>query len=148
MVMFFMSCIPSVNFGVASSCRATGERAGVGSPQRPQRSVPASEAPAWRQTRRPSGGQGRALRASSSTRELIHGIRSKTSPAFREPTRKTSASNPALAAAIRLHVAKALAPFGRHPEIELLDVLVLRQRFRRAVHHDATAFQDVAVVGV
>ena len=30
-----------------SSCRATGAQAGVGSPQRPRRSVPASQAPAW-----------------------------------------------------------------------------------------------------
>ena len=49
MVMFFMSYIPSMNSrgaGAASSRLATGDRACVGSHQRPLQSVPASPAPA------------------------------------------------------------------------------------------------------
>src|SRR3546814_8138598 len=55
---------------------------------------------------------------------------------------------PALAAPVELVVAKALALAAGNAQIELLDVFVEPQVGRRAVHHDAAVFQDVAVVGI
>src|SRR5450755_2029957 len=56
-------------------------------------------------------------------------------------------SEPALAAAVVLHVAKAFPPTARQPEVELLDVLVSRQLGRCAVHHHAAILENVSVVG-
>src|SRR5215467_15255139 len=61
---------------------------------------------------------------------------------------RTHSRQPTLAALIVLHVAERLPLAFRDAEIELLDVLVLRQRFRLAVHDDAAVFQDVTVTGV
>jgi len=47
-----------------------------------------------------------------------------------------------------LDVAEALAARRRQAEVELLDVLVRREALRVAVHHDAPALEDVAVVRV
>src|SRR5580765_1572030 len=61
-----------------------------------------------------------------------------------------SSGEPALAALVALHVAVTLAlARGRAgAEVELAHVLVLAQRCGGAVHDDAAAFQDVAVIGV
>src|SRR5262249_13538649 len=66
----------------------------------------------------------------------------------RSPGSGPCSREPTLAALIVLHVAKRLPLALRDAEIELLDVLVLCQRFRLAVHDDAAVFQDVAVTGV
>src|SRR6202171_3654480 len=55
---------------------------------------------------------------------------------------------PSLAALVMLHVAERLALAFGDAEIEFLHVLVLAQRLRLAVHHDAAALEDVTVSGV
>src|SRR4051794_24118005 len=55
---------------------------------------------------------------------------------------------PALAAAVEFDVAVAFAAGGGQTEIEFLDVLVLAQRGRLAIHDDPAVFQDVAVIGI
>src|SRR5262245_51772333 len=53
---------------------------------------------------------------------------------------------PSLPAAVVLHVAVALAlPHARQAQVELLDVLVVADRPRVAVEHDATGLHHVAV---
>src|SRR4051812_22997488 len=59
-----------------------------------------------------------------------------------------TSGQPALAALVALDVPEALALAAADAEVELLDVFVGREVGRRAVHHDAAALQDVAVVGV
>src|SRR5207244_7177757 len=69
-------------------------------------------------------------------------LRANGSPACR------NASQPTLAPPIGLHIAEALAPGSGEAEVELLHVLVLRERGRFAVHHHAAGLQDVTVVRV
>src|SRR5437867_3020712 len=55
---------------------------------------------------------------------------------------------PSLASPVVLHVAVALAlPHARQSEVELLDVLVVGDRLRVAVEHDAPVLHHVAVLG-
>ena len=55
---------------------------------------------------------------------------------------------PALAAAIALHVAERPAAFAGDAEVEFAHILVIAQRARRAVEHDAPAFQDITEFGI
>src|SRR5471032_167851 len=59
-----------------------------------------------------------------------------------------SSSQPAFAAAVKLHVAEALAAGAGNAEVELLDVFVAGQFGGRAFHHHAAVLQDVAEVRV
>src|SRR6478735_8243317 len=55
---------------------------------------------------------------------------------------------PALAAAVVLHVAEASPAARGQSQVELLDVLVGPERLGLAIHHHAAVLEDVAVVGI
>src|SRR5215471_21012856 len=62
--------------------------------------------------------------------------------------RAACSRQPALAAFIMLTFAERFALALGDAQVEFLDVLVLAQRRRLAVEHDATALQDIAVARV
>src|SRR4029079_2281515 len=91
--------------------------------------------------------RGPGHRRSARARQPAAPARAVPDRAFPACRSRAGSSQPALAAAIMLDGAEAFSPRGGQPEVELLDVLVLRELARCAIHHHAPGLEDVPVVG-